>query len=84
MLKCSDPFKDRVKCQECKHWIDRSDASIVKTVSSWGIHEYWYCPMHKKSYNSFFSGHPKNIYFGEVQMEEDGTPVGYIRKKNLN
>lgn len=76
-MNSSDPFKDKVKCEECKHYIDKSDASSVKSVDMFGVNTDWYCPMHKKPYSSYISATPENLYYGEIRMKEDGTPVGY-------
>ncbi len=78
-LDCPDPFKDKVKCTECKHWIDKSDASSVLHRGGIYYSQFidWYCPMHKKPYTRYIMAFPNNLYYGEVRMEEDGTPVGY-------
>lgn len=78
---CPDPFVDKVKCEECKHWIDRDDASKVKAhhLLSRPFDE-WYCPMHKKPYDEKTTYIYPHRYYGRVEMEEDGTPVGYIKK----
>lgn len=80
---CPDFFEDKVKCDECKHWIDKYDASSVDAgYNMWlGLTILWYCPMHKKPYSRFISAQPENLYFGEVQMDKDGTPIGYEKIK---
>lgn len=76
-MDCPDPFKNKVKCEECKHYVDKSDAFSVKIWSDFGETIMWYCPMHKKPYTSYIHAYPTYLYFGEVSMSEDGTPVGY-------
>lgn len=85
-IREKDPFADKVKCGECKHWIDRSDAQIVLMYIPWKI-EAFFCPMHKKPYSSMYIagtfGVQKHTYYGTVAMDEAGTPAGYkkIEKK---
>lgn len=31
--QCPDPFKDKVKCETCKCWVDKKDAQEIK---KWG------------------------------------------------
>lgn len=80
VVGCPDPFKDKVKCHECKHWIDKSDAHKVEVNSYYAVTEY-YCPMHKKPYTRKISCMYPVSYYGEVGMDEDGTPIGYTKKK---
>lgn len=79
---CSDFFVDKVKCDTCKHWIDKEDAQNVWHYGAYiiGRIDNWYCPEHKKPYTHYFFGNPTSLYFGEVSMSEDGTPTGYIKK----
>ncbi len=58
-----DPFADKVKCEECKHWIDKKDASSV-SYFSWTRETNWYCPMHKKPYTRFIRAIPIDLYYG--------------------
>lgn len=39
-------MKDLVKCEECKHLIEKQDAQLVPSNWSSGI---WFCPLHKKN-----------------------------------
>jgi len=77
---------EQVKCEECKHWVDTSDAHMVRRYSPLGMFEQYYCPMHKKPYNEvivgFFPYSEGAWYFGRVKMTEDGTPVGYVKQKS--
>lgn len=78
---CPDPFADKVKCYECKLWTDKTDASKVSGLGMFGLINDWYCPTHKKPYTRIIRASPNSLYFGEVLMEEDGTPVGYQKIK---
>ena len=51
--KCPDPFANKVKCETCKCWLDRDDASRVKIFldGHYDYRVYFYCPIHKKPYN---------------------------------
>lgn len=80
-MDCPNPFVDKVKCAECKHWIDKSDSSSVRIVGLYSDMLY-YCPMHKKAYDESWVTtllHP--LYFGRVQMNDQGIPLGYVKKK---
>lgn len=71
-----DPFADKVKCDECKHWIDKSDA---QQVSCTGLYNFIrsYCPLHKKPYSKVTKWSHPYRYFGELEMNEEGIPIGY-------
>jgi len=47
---------ERVKCGECKHWIDKSDAQFVDVYpfyeSTNELDCAYYCPMHKKPFDA--------------------------------
>lgn len=79
---CPDPFADKVKCGQCKCWVDKSDASQVTCFGLFGIVVQWYCPTHKKPYSWYTQGTPTNSYYGEVSMTADGVPVGYKKTKD--
>lgn len=81
LLDCPDPFKNKVKCEECKHWVDKTDASVVSYSGSFGYYYSYFCSMHKKPYTRTITAFPRNLFFGEVLMEQDGTPVGYEKIK---
>ena len=81
-LKCPDPFKDKVKCRECRCWLDKSDSHEVDVC--YGMDTQYYCHAHKKPYSRIILpgwygvlGDSAPRYFGEVQMTEGGIPVGY-------
>ena len=87
--------RGRVKCEECKCLIHREDAQVVEIRSansyfySDSCHKDYYCKSHKKSfdfikYDVFDYNHGRALkYFKkEVEVSEDGTPVGYTKIKN--
>lgn len=78
---CPDPFEDKVKCEECRCWIDLSDAKIVEVVYDvWGGDKKNYCHAHAKPYQKvhYYSTQDKKPqYFGEVEMTEDGKPIAH-------
>ena len=53
----------QVKCETCKHWIDKEDAQKVKTG---GWRNIFYCPMH-------------NVLYGEMEekYENEISEHGY-------
>jgi len=80
---CLDPFADKVKCYECRHWIDKSDAQKVE-ASGFYDGDRWYCQLHKKPYSrvrTYAFADLATRFFGEVEMNKDGTPIGYKKIK---
>jgi hypothetical protein len=84
--KQKDPFADKVKCEVCKHWIDKVDAQKVKKV--WEgrystTDDLFYCPEHKRPYDKMFTSLCSIgiTYFKTMIVSEDGTPVGYKKIK---
>lgn len=73
---------ETVECDTCKHLIRREVAQRVE-VELYTTIERWYCPEHKKPYSKVFYrtylGGSPIAYYGEVQMTEDGTPIGYMK-----
>ena len=78
-----------VECLECKALLYKSSANKVEVDGCY--HEY-FCQTHKKPYTSViyksFCGSnedPKKRY-ARLEVEEDGTPVGYTKKnrKKIN
>jgi len=80
--------EEQVKCEECKHWIDRKDAqeitrdrysSILFYLMS-GEREpdraYYYCAMHKRPYESIIG----SSYYKNIEVDETGVPTGYVKK----
>lgn len=51
--KCPDPFKDKVKCAECRCWLDKSDAYKVENYGFYGSYDEYFCRTHKKPYNEW-------------------------------
>lgn len=82
--KCPDPFKDKVKCEKCKCWLDKSDAQEVRIEGGMVVFSEFYCPIHRVPYDRVrYDGHfylPPHFY-REVEVLEDGTPIGYEKKK---
>lgn len=86
--ECPDPFKDKVKCEECKHYVDKSDAQEMKTGSKLDfigddlrrVTEYvYYCPLHKRKYDRKSSGWCGSYYYKEMSVDENGEPIGYTK-----
>jgi hypothetical protein len=87
-MKLFDCFKDKVKCETCKHWIDKKDAQEVKNVI-WNRYHY-FCPLCKVPYDEirynlydFEKGYYKIIPEHRERVNEDGTkynPKIYSRK----
>lgn len=79
---------EMVSCETCKCLLYKSDARMVLVN---GV-EVYYCQAHKKPYTRIRGGaqqydwgsvtdYTPIRYFGEVEMTEDGTPVGYKKIK---
>lgn len=83
-LGASDAIKrleEVVKCDECFCWLDKKDAQEVN-VSWVDMNHCWsryYCGAHKKPYTELCQSFGERTYYGEIQMNEDGTPVGYVK-----
>ena len=76
-----------VKCDECHCILEEKDAQHVESFEG-VICEFfrstkYYCGEHKKPYKKFVlrehSGDHR--FYGEVEVSEDGTPVGYKKIK---
>lgn len=82
-----NPFKNKVKCEECKLWLDKEDAYVVKhdTLNLFYSNLFltlYYCPKDKKPYTrSKYVSFENNKYYAELEVEKDGTPVGYKKIK---
>jgi len=72
-----DTFADKVKCAECKHWIDKSDSFPVTVNAPFADSVQHYCPMHKKPYDEvwYSSFALPAVYYGRTKMTSDGTPI---------
>jgi len=77
--------EDHVSCEECKCLIHKDDAQKVKYRDGYCTLDNYYCGEHNKPYNEIRAYDITNVrYYGEIQMELDGTPIGYkkiIKKK---
>jgi len=87
-LKPMDIIEPQTKCETCGAYIDKiNKVNIwdINKVNIWdGVLELttYYCGTCKKPYTKkhvLYYGADK--YFGEVEMSEDGTPVGYKKIK---
>lgn len=73
-----EPKQELVKCETCKHLIERGDAQLLSTRS---FLRYYYCPEHRKpydgySYDSEFRIHYfKTIPAQTIEVNEDGKPI---------
>lgn len=69
-----------VTCEHCKCWLNEEDAQRVKTP----FLTHYYCQAHKVPYSrikfDFYSDTPRR-YFKEVEVTEDGEPVGFTKVK---
>lgn len=71
---------EQVKCEECKHYIDDSDAQKVLRGRMWNhqadkMQDYfkYYCPMHRKPYDIYESPSTSRNSFsdeGDVYSEK--------------
>ena len=74
---------ETVKCDECKHIIEKEDAQCVITKDIYSpsyilTSSNYYCPMHKKPYSRIVDRIGES-YYAELEVSEDGTPVGYTK-----
>ncbi len=89
MFRQKDPFADKVKCEECRHWVDNIDAYPVlhndlcrfrytSPVSS--SETLWYCKLCKKEYFKITTdGLGETRYYKEIEVDEKGEPIGYAK-----
>ena len=72
---------EEVHCVECGVRLLKSKAQRV-VGSSWsGSGDNYYCEAHKKPYESFTFFSSKHMFFKEIEVTEDGTPIGYTKIK---
>lgn len=77
-----NPFADKVKCDECRCWLDKNDAHKVNMYHFIGHTELYFCGAHRKPYNEKVHNGIDGIqYFGRMRMNEDGTPYTGKKKK---
>jgi len=79
-------MKNKVICETCKCWLSKEDAQRVHVIAYWDDY-FYYCRSHKKPYAKLVIGDDrkdKNLiqYYREVEVTEDGIPVGYKKIKN--
>ncbi len=76
-------FTDKVKCGECRCWLDKSDAFPVDV--NVGLVVIYYCCPHKKPYRRVLTsgmfGESRIKYFGEVEMDSMGMPIGFKKEE---
>lgn len=72
---CPDPFKDKVKCEECKCWLDKYDAKKLTVYGVFGKYENLYCKSHAPKYDEMHTFSPDITYFGRCEVSKDGTPI---------
>ena len=60
MFKKCDCFKDKVKCETCKHWIDKEDAQEVVGL---GSYSRFYCPLCRVPYDEIHFPSPYDLGF---------------------
>ncbi len=86
IVGCPDPFKDKVKCETCRCWLDKGDAQEVRGLLFGAL--YYYCIVHAKPYSEIllkWLPSETTRYFGKIEMTVDGEPIGYQKiKENKN
>lgn len=79
---------NQVKCETCKHWIDKEDAQKINDNSLISSRQTHYCPMHKLPYDRVESGtwitqdrgciehkYYKTIPSKEIEVDITGKPI---------
>lgn len=84
--KCSDPFANKVKCETCKHWLDKDDTKKVPVFYSHNGYEIfqdnlYYCPEHKKHYEKKVLSKDKYRFYNLLEVDLNGNPIGYKKIK---
>ena len=75
-----DCFEGKVKCSECKCWLDKKDAHLVTNESyliGYGKWEDYYCQAHKPKFSKTAYLNRVNHYYREVETDFKGEPLGY-------
>lgn len=80
--KQQDPFEGKVKCIECKHYIDKMDAQVVAVEWSFVTDYYYYCSMHKQPYDVRSFSRFGISYYKKLEVTQTGEPVGYEKIKH--
>lgn len=82
--KCPDPFADKVKCVECKFYLDKSDAQKVEVfqepyygIAGWddGERVIYFCPAHKKPYDRHIRWPSERFIKNNVEVSEKGKQI---------
>lgn len=91
MLKdIEEDRKEIVKCNECKHLIYKEDAQAIENRSFGDMDDIYFCDKHNKSCDFVRDSieHRGGIddiirkYYKELEVSEDGTPIGFTKIKN--
>lgn len=70
----------QVKCEECKHYVDKEDAQEV----FYGYrNSIFFCPMHKKPYDEMLYGANYKYIKAQIRVDENGKPVDKNWHKKL-
>ena len=78
-MKKEDLLKgeDYVECETCGHIISKKRAQVV-TIANYTFGDIFYCETDKKPYDRIkIFGLVHRVFFREMEVSEDGTPVGY-------
>lgn len=77
-----------VPCEDCKCLMYKKHAQEIDYIFKWVFapskeSKRYYCPNHKKNYDSQVYGHDsyRSLYFKEMEVDENGEPVGYKKIK---
>ena len=81
-----DCFKDKVKCEICKCWLDKKDAQEIE-VTIYGYYsdesinkKEYYCYNHTKAYEKIISiinveGDVRKVYYKQLEVDEKGNVI---------
>lgn len=73
---------EQVKCETCKHWVDKTDCQEVLVENGCDGYKTYFCPIHKVKYDlircgAFF----KIVPTTEQEVNEQGKPIINKRKR---
>lgn len=87
-MECPDPFKDKVKCDKCKCWIDKNDAQIIDCRYSLSMYfgpfekaYLYFCQTDKRPYDRMSVSSIPFSYYKEMEVDMEGNPIGYTKNK---
>lgn len=88
-FKKEQPGKQLRTCEKCKHLIDDLHATAIDVetysysfLSPNDHHTAYFCPEHMPKYSRAYIGfHGVRNYYKEFSVDEDGEPIGYVKKK---